>query len=166
MRIVYKTICFFFLVLFFTANGICINIDNIEFPVVDGGYKVNRGHNDSINAKTLNYKVDILFPATEVVEFYDNKLKKQGLVPYEGDGYGSRQWENFNSSKGSWQQTNNVPARYISSWVDKNKSIRVILILRYKYYNYEHKNWENTLLVDIKAVPYFKFRNSGDIHDK
>jgi hypothetical protein len=142
--------------------------EEINIPIYPQGYSVAKGIDHAKTRKYVAYKINVNFPALEVIEFYNTKFKELGLKFYSDDGYGTRQWDNFNHSTGRWEKTDIIPARFIATWTDAKKEKRVVLYLAYEYrYNDNKDSWQNVLLVSCDIYPFFDFRdhNSTNIVD-
>jgi len=131
---------------------------DLEMPVYPKGYSAVKGFEESINSKYLVYKVNMVFPPSDVILFYDKVFNNMNFRIYKEDGYGLRRWEDFNHSTGLWEETDTIPAKYIATWVDEKKEKRITLILEYRYQGDNHSGWENILLIDCKVSPFFDFR--------
>ena len=107
--------------------------------------------------KAVTYFVKTAFPASDIVSFYKNEFEKLGFEPYSDDGYGKQQWESFNYQSGEWEKTSEIPGRFISTWVDKNKDLRIILVMTNEY-DASDALWKNKLFVSCTVSPFFDFR--------
>ena len=130
---------------------------DIEIPVYKTGYDVKKGINKKFKSKYTFYKINSKFPAKEVIEFYHTNFKRMGFIQYSEDGYGKGRWENFDSNSGQWEPTNSMPARYIATWIDNDKKIRIVVLLRYKSDQIDDEG-KNLLFVDCKVVDFFDSR--------
>jgi hypothetical protein len=128
---------------------------NINLPVYSAGFDVSTNMKGSAWDEEVFYKVKINFPAAEVISFYDKAFQARGFLSYAEDGHGTRTWENFNIRTGNWESTSDVPARYIATWVDKEKATRIVLFIRYAY-DYENKDWDRILLINCSKGKFFK----------
>ena len=131
---------------------------DIDLPVYPNGYSIRQGSESSLKCKYLHYKVNIEFPANEVIELYDRAFHDLGFTDYSEDGYGSRRWENFSYSSGEWEITDHVPARFIATWVDEKKEKRIVLVLGYQYEANNDQKWRRVLWVDCKVCQFFDSR--------
>lgn len=129
---------------------------NTSLPVYPTGFDVSANMKPSAWDEEVFYKVKANFPAAEVTFFYDKEFQARGFIPYAEDGYGKRRWENFDQRTGEWDSTSRVPARYIATWVDKEKTVRIVLFLRYKY-DYQNKDWDKILLVNCGKGKFNRF---------
>lgn len=138
----------------------CQKTDTKELELIEiqGAYEIKKGYLDSTNVSYLNYKLITQFPAKNVIDFYNILLKKNNFTPYSVDGYGTAIWETFDYNSGQWGQTLAPPARYITTWVDKIKKKRIVLILIYKYKDKiktSNQRNESELIVDLKIMDFF-----------
>ena len=129
---------------------------NINLPVYPTGFEVSTNMKQSAWDEEVFYKVKANFPATEVILYYDKEFQTRGFIPYAEDGYGKRRWENFVPRTGEWASTSGVPARYIATWVDKERALRIVLFLRYRY-DYQNKDWDKILLVSCCKGKFTRF---------
>jgi hypothetical protein len=126
------------------------------YPKMDVN-SIRQGFDKSIGCKYVSYKVFIGFPATEVVKFYDESFDKLKLTKYSEDGCGNKGWEDFNPESGRWEPTASLPGRFMGSWVDEQKSKRVLLDLTYRY-DATNPQWKEWLFVECKVCPFFDLR--------
>ena len=77
---------------------------------------------------------------------------------YFEDGYGNKGWEDFSLRSGKWEAALDVPARFVGTWVDQEKSKRVFLDLFYRY-DEKDPQWKECLLVECKVCSFLDFRN-------
>lgn len=134
-------------------------IKDVNLPLFQDGYEIKQGYLDDLKTKYLNYKLNVKYPANSIIDFHNSFFKKAGFIPYSEDGYGKSIWENFNYKSGDWELTTQPPARYIATWIDKEKKIRVILLLLFKSEeNTGDPNSSNQLLIEVKATKFFDFR--------
>jgi hypothetical protein len=130
----------------------------IDLPILTKALYVERGFSKKLNAKYLIYKLDRSFPAMDVIEFYNEKFKDEHLIRFSEDGHGVGQWVDLNPTTGKWEKTDKPPARYIATWVDIEKKIRIVLSLRYKYDGADAEKGKKTLIIDLKATNFFDLR--------
>jgi hypothetical protein len=132
---------------------------SIDLPVYQNSISIHHEVNKPANGvKSVFYHNNISFPANELIAFYDKKFGNSGYVLYSEDGYGMRRWENYNPESGEWEPTSQAPCRYISTWTDGSKKVRVILSMRYEY-NPNRKNGNADLFVSCTVSPFFDFKN-------
>lgn len=140
---------------FFSLKAPRVNV-NSNLPVYAAGFDVSTNMKRSAWDEEVFYKVKINFPATEVISFYDKEFQARGFIPYAEDGYGKKRWENYNPRSGEWESTSGVAGRYIATWVDKGKAVRIVLYLRYRY-DYQNKEWDRTLFVNCSKGKFVRF---------
>ena len=131
---------------------------DIDLPVYPNGYSIRQGNESPVRCKYVHYKVNIEFPAREVIELYDKTFHGVDFRDYSDDGYGTRRWENFSYSAGEWEITDHVPARFIATWVDEKKEKRIVLVLGYRYEANNDQKWKKVLWVDCKICQFFDSR--------
>ena len=79
---------------------------------------------------------------------------KMGYHLFAGDGYGLRRWELYDEKTGEWLENNKIPGRYIATWVNSAKSLRIVLSMKYKY-NYKDPDWIKKLSLNLSVQPFF-----------
>lgn len=148
------------LLLILLLTSVCCSygnsISDFELPTYYKCKDVKNIYEKNINRKLAYCKVESAFPASEVVGFYHSKFEAMNLTLYSADGYGVGKWEIFNEKSGEWEPNDSTPGRYISTWVDKNKTIRVVLSMRYQF-NYRDKEWAKKLCINLSVQPFFNF---------
>jgi hypothetical protein len=91
--------------------------------------------------KTLEYKVHLRFPSKDVVNFYDDKLKEIGFVPFVDPGLsrGDRTWKKFTDGtiKGD-----PLVHQLHAHWTNKDHSKMLVLVI--KYYS-TNMTWEEKM---------------------
>lgn len=133
-------------------------IRETTLPAFEGGYCVKQGINEEAHFKYLNYRLDVKPPSVKVIRFYDTFFKSKGYEEYSLDGYGKRRWEQFNPKSGDWEEDEELPGRYIATWVDRKKEIRIVLVLMNEESN-NHKDEAKTgIMVDCKVTKFFDSR--------
>jgi len=152
-----------FIVLFISfiafGNGNIENeIINTKLPQYPEAFSIKKGFDPKTHSSYLAYKVKINFPARKVINYYDSQLSALGFFVFNDDGYGVRDWTYFNSSKGKWEKTDKVPARYISTWVDRDRTMRLILMLDYSFDEQDIESKDKDLFIDCRLTKFFDFR--------
>ena len=117
--------------------------------IADSGLPLYPGARDAYhytmfeNIKGLNYVLDVPYPATEVLAFYDVELAKRGYRPYVEPwyAYADRKWRGFidgtqNGEPYVWQM--------VAYWVDNKQERRANLALRYRWYPPEGDEFPTT----------------------
>lgn len=102
-------------------------------PVHEGARNLKKDVNDDFERAGVSYDLDTAFPAREVIEFYEKAFREMGFITDPQQGYTMRRWEKYDEKTGKWRATDEAPARYVASWVDKQRSVRGLLVLRYGY---------------------------------
>ncbi|MFC1812366.1 hypothetical protein ACFL03_06705 [Thermodesulfobacteriota bacterium] len=120
---------------------------NIIIPILKSGYDVKEFIDKSKSIKSVNYFVESEYPATEVLKFYDEQLKKTGWVRSSRNGFGGKKWECFfdGTIKGDPQVR-----QLLALWVNKSLKIEAFLALRYLKLE---KDWGNELHVQCQVQP-------------
>ena len=130
-----------------------------KLPQYPESVLIKEGFDHRSCSKYVAYKVRMKFPASQVINYYDTQLSTLGYNVFNEDGYGVREWVNFNNSSGQWEETNQIPARYISTWTDKRKRTRLILVLDYPPEEKSKGSNNGALFVDCKLSKFFDFRS-------
>lgn len=138
------------------------SISEFEFPTYNKCKNAKIIFENKFNRKLAYCEIESAYPAMEVVKFYHSKFKGMNLTLYSADGYGVGKWEIFNEKSGEWEPNDSTPGRYISTWVDKNKTIRVVLSMRYEF-SYRDKEWTKKLYSNLSVQPFF---NLNEIESK
>jgi len=131
-------------------------IEASELPVYKDAVKIKHHADDELERVSVSYQLITPFPAREVIEFYEAAFKEKGYEPFSEDGLSPMRWEVFNSKTGDYDPAHKSPARWIGSWVDDERSLRIILALVYRE-DGRDKEWDETLLVDCSRQKFFKF---------
>lgn len=148
-----------FLILLLLASVCCSygnSISEFELPTYSKCKNVKNIYEKNINRKLAYCEVESAFPASEIVGFYHSKFEAMNFTLYYADGYGVGKWEVFNEKSGEWEPNDSMPGRYIATWVDKNKTIRVVLSMRYQF-SYRDKEWSKKLYSNLSVQPFFNF---------
>jgi len=144
----------------FTERGRKDQFRGVPLPIYPKAdiHSIRQGFDNSIGCKYVSYKVSIRFPAIEVVEFYNDSFDRLKFTKYSEDGSGNKGWEEFNPQSGRWEPTVSFPGRFLGSWVDEQKSKRVLLDLTYRY-DARNPQWKERLFVECKVCPFFDLRH-------
>jgi hypothetical protein len=128
------------------ANSEVDPYPNIEIPMLQGSYKVKMFVNQPKGTKSLNYFIKTAYPANEVLQFYELKLKEAGFLPSLAKQ--KRQWESFidDTNKG------NTVRQLLASWINPNLKAEAFLALRYTEVG---KKWTNELHIICQIQPIF-----------
>lgn len=145
----------------------CTNAENTEaisgkdpFPEItldvhpdgyDVKYFLNKG------TKEAFYRVDTKFPAKDIISFYEERFKEKNLTPYFDGVSGNARWEVIDPKSGERMPVDSVPAHYVAVWVDKEKTRRYGLFLRY-WYKAGGEIWKETLLVNLTVYKFFNLK--------
>jgi len=148
---------------FSSGNGETEPFPDIKIPIHPNAFDVVKYSNEPKGTKSIYYKINIEFPAQDVILFYEEQLKRMEFIEYSEDSYGTRRWENFNAKTGNWEIVSTIPARYIATWIDKEKKIRIVLFMRYKF-DALSENWGNRLLVNFSVSNFFDFHKNINNH--
>lgn len=106
------------------------------------------------------YHVRLPYNTKEVLEYYDQKLRKEGYKPYVEEYYqhGDREWFIFTdeTKKGKPEV-----AQLTASWIDPTGTKRAELLLRYYWYVDRSKSEvilgaNDDMNVDFQIMPFMK----------
>lgn len=162
MKCFFKIIIILLLSILFSISVVACRkniVEKIFLPHTQDGYDISQGYLSDLNTKYLNYKTHANFPAKNVIDFYNNFFRNNSFISYSDDGYGKSIWENYNYKSGSWELSTEPPARYISTWIDKDKKVRIVLFLLFKgNAGNAHQKNKNLLLIELKATNFFDSR--------
>ena len=126
-------------------------ISEFECPVFPGAYNVSVSTQNPPGTKAFSYILKMEYPAQQVIDFYDNKFKPPEWLPFTEDGFGDRKW--FGYIDGTLPGEPKVN-RFIASWVDPKKEVRLILALVYL-----STDEKNELGVTCQIYPFFDLRS-------
>ncbi len=143
------------LILFFVGCTDSSSVTNL--PVYPNAYEIKHYTDDTFGVVGVFCKVKVDYPALKVIEFYENFASSDDYLPYPDDGYAMHRWEQFNPKTAEWDESQGVPARYIGSWTDSQKTKRIVLTIRCGY-DVSNKNGKSVLWVDYKEMPFFDIR--------
>lgn len=127
----------------------------IEIPIVSGAYNIQKITDRPKGTKSVNYYLQVEYPAIEVIEFYEKKFKGRGwLAPFDEV---KRQWESFIDGTISG---NPRVRQFLASWVNPERKEEAFLALRYIRVG---KNWDRELhvlcqiqpMLDVKTLESF-----------
>lgn len=119
----------------------------VTVPIFPDSYSVEHFNSAKNKREEVSFKVDIEFPSSKLIDFYENHFESIGYQKYNDDGLANQTWENIDHKTGEWVVVNEPPARLIYSWVNNAENKRAVLGLKYKY-DGENNNWNKVLLVN------------------
>lgn len=133
----------------------------INLPVFTDAFQVHHVINRPEGAKSVQYKVKIKWPAQELINFYNSEFDKMGLSKYSKDNYGGGGWEHFidGTQKGSLGSN-----RYFETWVDKNHSIRILIVFDYRGTKSVSEVAEVSVLCQINK--FYDFTRLNEFYEK
>lgn len=133
IRLPIITVLLFFLILIScSAKG---NDPYPEFaiPIYKNSYDISTDIDNSIYGKSLQFFVNEKFPASNVRQFYEDFLSKNGFLELENYKYADKTWVKFNWESLKWDVVaDSPPARYIRAWVDSHENLIFKLTLNYE----------------------------------
>ena len=127
---------------------------SIEIPILSDGYKIKRVIGHPEGTKSLNYFVRIPYPATDVLQFYDSKLRQVGWVASVDKT--KRHWERFIDNNGEGGAR---VRQLLASWINPALKLEAILVLRYVEVG---NSWNNELHVLCQIQPFIGTRRLED----
>ena len=115
-------------------------------------------------AKAVAYRIRELFPAEELISFYDRALARMGFVPFREPVVSMplRRWTNFDRSTGESVVVNEVPARYMAFWVDRDRDALIWLAITYEY-DAADPAWKTKPLVSCNMAKYSSYEKARDL---
>ncbi len=127
----------------------------IVLPVYQGAIDAKNVLNQPKGTKAVVYRIHQIYPAQELISFYEKYFTARGFIRYSEDDEGKCVWTIFNQKIGQWepysmQSGDATPQRFICSWVDRNHETRILLILR--------DNDTDNLDVTCQVYPFFDHR--------
>lgn len=154
----YMVLVFIITVFFYIESAFCLNdktdpYPNITIPVYSGAYKVHLFKNRGKKVKTVNYYVRSNYPSYQLLEFYNNKLKKVGFKIKEEE---RPKWESFVDGT---INGNPEVRQLIAIWENRENRIEALLALRFKQTD---KGWDDTLNVKFQLQPLFDMTKLKD----
>lgn len=125
-------------------------ISGFKIPVVTNAYDIRETLNKPPGTKSVFFKAKIKYPSLEVLSFYDKNFKSMGFEPFAADNYGDRQWHSFIDATRPGKP---IVDQLIATWVDKDKTMRIIIGLR--YVSVDHKAEKEEVEVIGQVQPFF-----------
>ena len=116
-----------------------------EIPIFSGGYHVNRHLDDSRQTVTVNYRVQTIHPAAEVLEFYDQYFNGKGWISsFETC---QRNWADL----GETANTSKSPVRLVfASWEHAESNRKVLLWIRHEWQSDQR---QDEVVVEYRLQP-------------
>jgi len=134
---------------------------NLSIPVYSDAINIENYTDRKAKIKSKSYRVTLLYPANEIVTFYNKVMTEYNFVPYIRDGYEKKKWSTF-------QDESRGDTRYIRQfskvWICKDNKKKAILFLRYE--TSEHNDWSDELIVALQIMPAFNERALANFFDK
>ena len=131
---------------------------SIEIPIFPGSYQTRAVFCQPKGTKSLNYFVRIPYPAREVLEFYDGKLRQVGYVVSLSKH--KRQWESFIDDT---LEGGKRVRQLLASWINPALKSEAFLVLRYVEIN---KKWTNELHVLCQIQPLIDTTQMEDFFER
>jgi len=131
--------------------GLCSQLphNHIHLPIYPEARAISKYVNDDESIYSVSYKINVDYPAKEVIKFYHLKLHSLGFLPQEKDAQ-SKNWEVFRENT---KDVRNIVKRYAETWVSKDKTKQVIFLLLYDLSSPCESLRD--LKVTIQISPYF-----------
>jgi len=147
----------FYLALYFSIcflnqkNAIAESTSLAEICTIPAdAYEMQKISNESL--KQITYKLQLKYPAQEILNFYENEFKSKKFIPMETEWLNSRKWCYFIDST-----KKEKPSIYLfeAAWSDRSKTIRIQLMLRYTLFeNLSEKEAPSNLEVFCLVLPF------------
>ncbi|CAB5087463.1 hypothetical protein D3OALGA1CA_672 [Olavius algarvensis associated proteobacterium Delta 3] len=101
-----------------------------DIPIFTEGYHVSRSLDPANQTVTVNYRVQAVHPAAEVLEFYDRYFNGRGWIsPFETC---QRNWQDIGGSKKPIEPAVRL---LFASWEDVRSNQKVLLWIRHDSYS-------------------------------
>lgn len=113
-------------VFFLTPDEIHAKYHSIELPLPYNTTDVVVSSDEKIQTKSKEFSLITDDICNDVVQFYDGIMSEQHYVEYFVDTIGTGEW-NVNGIKRKNIFHNDLPAKYVKSWADKEKTLRFLL---------------------------------------
>ncbi len=147
---IFIIVLFYLLYNFNPIGGISANpYPKIEIPIYPAAANIVYFSDISAQIKSKSYMVEVDYPATKVIDFYNIELKRLGFTKFNKDVMTTERWIYFQDGT---KKGKPFVCQYVEFWIDQEKKIEIILILRYETTSYG--NWNNKLLVVCQIMPY------------
>lgn len=120
------------------CNGDESSIIELRYPK---SYDAKTYQSITEDVRNVRYKVRLSFPSTEVLDFYDKRLKHMGWIPFIQPAYRAREWGHF--IDGTVKGTPLVH-QLLATWMNRDKSRMILLALTYYSTKYNIKEKYST----------------------
>ncbi len=137
----------------------------VILPVYSSAISITRMNDrPTKGAKAVAYNVTAEFPASKIIEFYNNELASMGYLPLNAEFQSRplRKWSVFNSRSGEFEETKKPSGRYIAHWVDRSKKTWIWLAISYEY-DGTNPSWETTAIVSCNMAKYSAYEEGVKI---
>lgn len=131
---------------------------DFQLPMYKTAENPKEGFNKKYLIKYVEYNVDMYYPAEDIIEFYDNEMKKRSFEPFVEDYFKKRDrsWDTY--TDGTIKGGPDVTSCKMS-WADKDQSKRATLVLKYYWRNKEKRrilNSNKDLEVEFRVQPFYQ----------
>lgn len=132
-------------------------IKNLRIPLYPTANNIKENYYRKYTIKNVKYDVDMHYPADKIVAFYDEEMNKISFTPFVEDYYQDydRVWQTY--IDGTMKGEPDV-ASLTTSWVDKDRTKRATIVLRYYWYgkkqNEIYFNNNRMLKVTFRIKPF------------
>lgn len=145
----------------FAVNITCDIYTNIQIPIYRNAKEVNYFLDPSARIKSTIYIVEVAYPAKEIVNFYRKKFKESGFCEIVQDRVVKGKWISFQDD---CRNGNPFIRIFGKSWTDQEKTVRILLVLRYETDVFGKRS--NKLLVSCQIMPYIDTEALDKFYDK
>lgn len=133
----------------------------IEIPIYSGAKDVNYFVDLNLQLKSKSYVIEVAYPATEVINFYNRKLKELGFNEFLEDPVAKAKWISFQDGT---KKGHPFIRQFAKFWVDQEKRIEILLVLRYE--TAMPKKWDNKLSVVCQVAPFVERKEIDEFFEK
>ncbi|RII25317.1 MAG: hypothetical protein CXR31_14055 [Geobacter sp.] len=151
------------LVLTIIGHADAVDFPDFSLPIYPGATN-QKTHLDkpAKGVKAATYRIATVFPARDLIEFYNKEMKKRGFKKYHDplDSLTQFEWNTFNSRTGNWEPTRLPPARYTAKWSNEKEDQFVWVLIDFKPNQKELQS--GTASVSIHVARYSEYLKELD----
>ena len=119
----------------------------IDIPIFPNAHDIKKYVNISQGTKSVSYIVNIKYPATEVLKYYESIFKEKGWIPSLRDNFEKKEWDCFIDGL---RPGNPYVRQLLGLWSNAQLDLEAALAL---IYIKNGKNWGNELNVLCQIQP-------------
>ena len=147
-----------------------IDLKGFEIPMYGYAENVRSYTLEDGLIKGVSYKVKMPYPAPDVLNFYDEAMRKIGYEPFVEEHLknADRKWQTFVDSTKKGQP---YVAQLNARWTDPKRKVRTILNLRYYWYVDHTKSKilleeNHNLNITFQIMPFFTVPRGDEFKTK